>query len=380
MNAGEPSSAIDTLVSFSRLLADEADVAVLPAHLAAAAMDRVGADAAAVFLVDDEGELELAELRGLEPSDLRTTRPVELDPEHLLTRGRAHFDTCHVQLIFSAGGLFGHLVLLFGPDRRPTSEQLRLAAALADLAGIALDRAHQTARLVETIAELHASREQLARTEQLRALGQMAAVVAHEVKNPLASIMSVLQVLTSRFQGDERRIMEQLLVRVADLNELVNDLLQFARPQQLVLTRVPLIPLLQDVVSALHADPKGAHVPVTLDGPPVHLRASAPMLRRALLNLVLNAAQAMEDSGHIAIRWQLEGRAAVLQVIDDGPGIPADVLDRVFEPFFTTRSRGSGLGLPIVRTAIENHGGTITVACPDAGGTVFTLRLPVYLD
>ncbi len=124
-------------------------------------------------------------------------------------------------------------------------------------------------------------------------------------------------------------------------------------------------------------DPANASLEVAIDGPDVTLTADADLIRAAALNLLLNAAQAMGGQGRIAIAIEQRDRRCVLEIRDGGPGIPIALREQVFEPFFTTKARGGGLGLAIARRTAELHGGTLTFTCPDTGGTMFTMTVPL---
>jgi PAS domain S-box-containing protein len=213
----------------------------------------------------------------------------------------------------------------------------------------------------------------------LARLGQMAAVVAHEVRNPLAGIKGAMQVMLERRPaGDtEVPVMQGIIGRIDSLGELINDLMVFARPQPPRLATFHLHPLLRDAVAMLRRDPAGAPLDITVEGPDLTLTADEGLIKATVVNLLLNSAQAMDGHGGITISVTQRARTCVLQVRDTGPGIAREIRERVFEPFFTTKARGGGLGLPIARRTAELHGGTLTLACPPDGGTLITLTVPL---
>jgi PAS domain S-box-containing protein len=221
--------------------------------------------------------------------------------------------------------------------------------------------------------------DRLARQAALARLGEMAAVVAHEVRNPLAGIKGVLQVLMGRRPAadPDAAVMRDVVARIDALGDLINDLMLFARPRPPQASAVPLRPLLMEAASQLRRDPAGPAVEVTIDGSDATLTADADLLRAAVLNLFLNAAQAMGGAGQIAVTIRRRDDWCTIEVRDSGPGIPAEIRDRVFEPFFTTKARGGGLGLPIARRTAELHHGSLTLDCPETGGCIFMLTLPV---
>ena len=219
----------------------------------------------------------------------------------------------------------------------------------------------------------------------LARVGQMAAVVAHEVRNPLAGIKGAMQVLASRRPaGDaEAPIMHDIVNRVDSLSELINDLLLFARPTPPRVEPVSLRLLLANVVATVKADPVASQIEMTTEAPDLTLEGDGSLLKAMLLNLLLNSAQAMKGRGRVAIRAVEETHDVRISVRDYGPGIPDDVAAQMFEPFFTTKTRGGGLGLAIARRTAELHGGSLTYAKPEGGGAemVITLaRRPLTAD
>lgn len=225
-----------------------------------------------------------------------------------------------------------------------------------------------------------AAEERLAQQAALARLGQMAAVVAHEVRNPLAGIKGAMQVLLSRRQaGDqEAPVMRDVIGRIDSLGDLINDLMVFARPRPPQASTFPLRALISEAIIMLRRDPVGAGLDVRFEGHDATLTADAELIRATVLNLLLNAAQAMGGQGQIVVTVTQRDKECVLEVRDSGPGVPVDLRTRIFEPFFTTKSRGGGLGLPIARRTAELHGGTLTLTSPPEGGSVFTLTLPLH--
>lgn len=221
--------------------------------------------------------------------------------------------------------------------------------------------------------------EKLARQEALAKLGQMAAVVAHEVRNPLAGIKGAIQILISRRQKDdgELPLLRDIVSRIDSLSDLINDLMVFARPRPPKLSHFDLVQLLGDAVMVARRDPSVQSIDMSVVGEPTPITADAELVRSAVLNLLLNAGQAMNGHGRVTLTVTSRDDRAVVEIRDTGPGIPAEIRDRVFEAFFTTKARGGGLGLAIARRTAELHGGVLTLDCPEGGGTVATLTLPL---
>lgn len=229
------------------------------------------------------------------------------------------------------------------------------------------------------ITERKAGEERLRNQEALARVGQLAAMVAHEVKNPLAGIKAALQVLMSRRPaGDpEAAVMHEIIERADALNDLISDLLQFSRPKPPQLRLVDLRSVVEEAQALLRRDPLGAGITCTIEGAPLAVQADQVMLRAVFTNLFINAAQAMAGHGSITVTLLPDTGRVQVTVADTGPGIPGEIRDRIFEPFFTTKSRGGGLGLAIAKRSVELHGGTLSITCPVTGGTVATIELPI---
>lgn len=220
--------------------------------------------------------------------------------------------------------------------------------------------------------------ERLLEQSALARLGEMAAVVAHEVRNPLAGIRGALQVISTRFApgAKEPQIMHGIISRIDELSGTLDDLLMFARPREPKMSPLGVGPFLTDVVTWLKQDKAMGDVEVEVDADDALIVADSEQLRLVFSNLLLNAAQAMENRGRIRLLARADGRGCELVVLDSGPGMPAEVRAKVFEPFYTTKTRGTGLGLPTVKRIVEAHHGTVDVECPASGGTLVRITLP----
>ena len=220
--------------------------------------------------------------------------------------------------------------------------------------------------------------KQLVEQTSLAKLGEMAAVIAHEVKNPLAGVRGAIQIIGTRLPKDSKdaSIVTEIVSRIDALNELMKDLLLFARPPQPKLAVVDIGALVTTTANLLRGDPAFERVQVRVGGEPARALGDAELLKIVFVNLLVNAAHAMQGRGTIHVSLASIADMCQIAFTDEGPGIPADVLEKIFTPFFTTKARGSGLGLPTVRRLIEAHHGTISIACPSAGGTVVTVQLP----
>jgi PAS domain S-box-containing protein len=220
---------------------------------------------------------------------------------------------------------------------------------------------------------------QLAQQAALARVGQMAAVVAHEVRNPLAGVKGAVQVLMSRRSSDDSElpVMRDIVARIDALSDLINDLMVFARPRPPRLAIVELHAILADAITFVRRDPAAHGIEIFVQGEDVSVMADGELVRATVLNLLLNAAQAMAGRGRIVVSTMRQDGIAVVRISDTGPGIAPEIREQIFEPFFTTKARGGGLGLPIARRTAELHGGALTLECPPEGGTVLTMSLPI---
>jgi two-component system, NtrC family, sensor histidine kinase PilS len=234
------------------------------------------------------------------------------------------------------------------------------------------------------------------RAERLEAVAELSASLAHEIKNPLASIRSATEQLAGDgIEPEDRAVLAGLVVRESSrLSRLLTEFIDFARVKVIAPEGVAIPDLVRDVVVLLRAHPDAEDRVIDLDEasdePPLVVRGSADLLHRAVLNLALNAVQWAGSGGRVRIgvnRVQSDilspalGVADIVEitVADSGPGVPADMTEQIFDPFFTLRPGGTGLGLALVHRAVEAHGGAIFVdrgRLPDYGGAAFTMYLP----
>lgn len=235
--------------------------------------------------------------------------------------------------------------------------------------------------LLRDLREVRRLEAEVRRKEKLAAVGHLAAGVAHEIRNPLSSIRGYAAYFGAKFApGSEDRQAAEVMVREVDrLNRVISELIEFARPSDIQRRPVRLPELAAHAERLIRPDALAKGVTVDLSGataaPPV--LADPDRLSQALLNLCLNAIQAMEAGGVMRIRTGAadDGRAFV-EVADTGAGIPPEYRDRVFDPYFTTKAQGTGLGLPLAHKIVAAHDGEIRVAAGPEGGTVVTVLLP----
>ncbi len=227
--------------------------------------------------------------------------------------------------------------------------------------------------------ELEAKNRELARKNRLADLGQIASHVAHEVRNNLVPVTLYLSLLKRRLSDDQGsvEIVSKVEAGLTALGATVNDLLAFAAEREPRLASLRWIELVEDVLGSLAPQLEAQQIVRSIDIPPsATVMADADMVRRAILNLVLNALDAMPRGGELVVTaWQGQ-RTTELEVADSGPGLSPEALRRACEPFFTTKSAGTGLGLAVVCRIAEAHDGRLLIQnCPE-GGAAFTLRFP----
>ena len=244
-----------------------------------------------------------------------------------------------------------------------------------------LQRTHETLRgeVRRLTNELEFKNRELARKNRLADLGQMASHVAHEVRNSLVPITLYLSLLRRRLGEDAAAldILSKMEAGFTALEATVNDLLQFTAHRDPLWRHFRTRDLVNDVCQSLAPQLEAQRIHMRIDVPLGEtVYADKDMLRRALLNLILNALDVMPNGGDITITsWQDE-HAYELEVADSGPGIAAESKTKLFEPFYTTKSHGTGLGLAIVGRIAEMHGGEVRASnCPE-GGAAFTIRIP----
>ena len=241
--------------------------------------------------------------------------------------------------------------------------------------------------------------EQLEERERLRdrlaALGEMAAAIAHEVKNPLAGIQVMAGLLKRQVpdSADSQAILNDIINEAKMANTIVLDVLEFVRPLNLQVERVSVPDILRDAIVKYEGQVAKGNVAIAtrFDDALPRIQADQTQLRQLFSNLLVNAFEALDGRGHVDISATFApndedqaagetaepGGSVIVTVNDDGPGIPSEVTEKIFSPFFTTKPRGSGLGLAIVRKIVHAHDGRIDVSTHPEGGTRFQITLPV---
>jgi len=341
-------------------------------------------------------ELRAVKIIALDSSNATRTHSCE-DDEQIIARGIASrmlesetdvlenaeqlkaFDATMALALRREERLIG-LMLISSDPHALTSEKRSILDVLAGQVAIEVE----SCRLIEEKIRLE---RELANRERLATIGQLAAQVAHEVKNPLSSIKSIVQVMREEPAAASYHRDFGLIVNEIDrLNRTVSQLLAFSRPSRADARPVPIGELLDSTIAFSAAEAGDRQVTLAVEAPAFHNGqnlslegARAGALREALSNLVLNAVQACAAGGNVKVRITSSATDLTLEVEDNGPGIPPEAQVKVFEPFFSTKSRGTGLGLAIVQRRLAEIGGRLELTSPvaDGHGTLFRIVLPI---
>lgn len=240
------------------------------------------------------------------------------------------------------------------------------------------DMVRQLRESREEIQRLH--RTQMSRTEHLATMGELAAGLAHEIRNPLAGIAGVIEIIGRDLpkESPARSVLKDVRSEVLHINKIVSELLEIARP------KAPEFRVTDLNTTAEHAvlfardqgASKGVNIELLKDSSEQLIEHDAGQIHQVLLNLLLNGVQACENGGKVSLEVAHDDDAVRLTVVDTGRGIPPDILPNIFRPFFTTKGTGTGLGLSLARRMVENHGGKLEVDSWLGKGSRFTVSLP----
>lgn len=219
------------------------------------------------------------------------------------------------------------------------------------------------------------------RIEKLAVVGTLAAGIAHEVRNPLSSIKGYVTYFGSQFEAgsDNRKAADLMTEEVDRVNRVISELLEFARPSDLRFRKIKVIDLIDHSLRIITYEAEAANIKITLDIDPElpTLNADLDRLNQVLLNLYINAIQAMENGGELQVQARQKGSDLIIKVSDTGTGIDLEDQKHIFDPYFTTKSKGNGLGLAIAYKIVENHNGSIQVTSMENFATTISLALPL---
>jgi signal transduction histidine kinase len=373
-----------TLVRFSRLVADSSTSESVSALLAETVVTRCGGLHALVFGTDDAtgftvlssyGECA-AELENLNPGSAVSV--TELRDATLKACGSRY--AFRALPLISNAGLFGFLGVLYSESEAPAIENWSFMEGLAELTAISLNKTYQHQRLQQAFDNLRASQEVLIRTEKFRALGQMSAGIAHDLKN----LLNPMQLYTDHLRDvvDSR---EEVLDTVTRMDriltrglETVERLREFSRlsPEHSDAVATDLNAMVHEALEISKAKLAHAKLVLKLGEPPDVLLRPGDCIT-AMVNLIFNAAEAITADGTITVRTGSSDGGAWVEVEDDGPGIPLEIRNRIVEPFFTTKgNQGTGLGVSIVFTFTQKHGGRLDIESEPGHGARFRMWFP----
>ena len=252
-------------------------------------------------------------------------------------------------------------------------------AAHLSVGEISIDGDRKFTGIVRDLSERVQLEQRLREEAGLARVGELAAVLAHEVKNPLAAVSGAMQILSQKLTSkDDREIVDEALSRLDALNAMVTDLLLYARPPKPRLAAIDVTTLVESLVSFLRMDPAWQAIDCRIKGHAPVVLADAELLKVAMQNLLLNALQAMDGRGDLTVSMRQAGEMVEIDVIDTGSGISHEAHPRLFTPFFTTKARGTGLGLATVRRIAGAHRGTVAVVSTGPAGTTIRLSLPAH--
>jgi two-component system sensor histidine kinase HydH len=273
-------------------------------------------------------------------------------------------------------------------DAQDQVVELSTFGAAGVIAGLLADRERMQRRRVETTklelervyTELRENIEQLKKNERLSAAGQLSASLAHEIRNPLASISGAAGILSRGHASAEDRTecLEILTKESQRLNTLLTNFLDFARPRLPRMQMIEPLEMVQSVaVLAQHAAIQhGVSLRVQGIGPMREIECDPEQIKQLILNLILNAIQAIDERGVVSVTTFTTKNSLCVEIADDGNGIAPEDRERIFDPFFTTRKDGTGLGLAIASNIAAQHGGSLTCRPNELQGTVFRMELP----
>ena len=282
------------------------------------------------------------------------------------------------------------------PGRRLTQETLDSVMRFAQQAGLAIQNAsmyqelkhfsrQMEERIQKTTADLRKTEAQLVRSEKLAALGQLAAGIAHEIRNPLTSINILIHSLRERLpsensQQEDLKVIEEEIHR---MNEIVDQFLRFAKPASPLLEKTDVLSIVEETFQLLRPQIEKQRIVVEKEFQALPMIQMDPeQMKQAMLNLLLNAIQAMPEGGQLTLKGQnsKDGQWIHLSIEDSGMGISPEDIDKLFDPFFSTKEGGIGLGLSITHRIIDQHHGKIEVENAPEKGTIFTVWLPIHYE
>jgi PAS domain S-box-containing protein len=319
-------------------------------------------------------------------SDFRAVL-VSASAERFLGKPRSEMLGCTPAEIFSEDSALGRAILHGIREHQPAGLE-EIATEQGRHIQISLDFIEEHGERIGALLTLrdaesvHRIEDEIELSRRLAAIGRLTSGVAHEVKNPINAIVVHLEVLRQKLQladPDTRRHMDVIGNEIRRLDRVVQTLVDFTRPVELRLVETDLRRLVDEVVTLASPEADQHKVRIERQGGPEPLpaRVDADLVKQALLNIVLNGVQAMPDGGTLLLTCRREGENALISATDQGPGIPAELRDKVFNLYFTTKKGGSGIGLAMAYRVVQLHHGSVEFNSITGEGTTFYLRFPL---
>ncbi len=236
-------------------------------------------------------------------------------------------------------------------------------------------------RVQERTAELKAATDELVKSERLAAIGQMASIISHEIRNPLAVISNATRLIKTIEPPSNPKLIKQFSIIEAEIkqaNSIISEVLGFARSREMMLSVIDLNSYLHDIVASFPVQCE-VRLREELDTESVRLKVDAEEIKQAIRNLIANACEASPAKGTVAVGSKVGKKAVCIYIADEGPGVAEELKEKIFSPFFTTKARGTGLGLAVVRKAVSRHKGKLFIHNnPGGKGAVFEVYLRIY--
>ena len=381
--------AFSTLVQFSRLVADSTTSEAIFVLLGNTVVEKCGAFHALVFGTSPNGDFSLLSSYG--NCDASRLSKLQLEGIGSIAELRAAVvQACGYEdygfrafPLISDSGLFGALVVLLARSQPISDEQLSLIEGLTELTAISLNKTHQHQKLQKALDDLRASQDVLVRTEKFRALGQMSAGIAHDLKNILNPLLLYTDILRdSADNADEVLDVSKRIDRILNRGlETVERLRDFSRqsPEETEAIPTDLNAMVRETVEISKPRLGSIQLVVELGTPPLILIRPADCVT-AIVNLIFNSVDALNGKGRIAVRTGASENGAWVEIQDSGPGMPPEVKARILEPFFTTKGEaGTGLGLSIVYAFTQRHGGRLEIESEPGKGARFKMWFPAMI-
>lgn len=235
-------------------------------------------------------------------------------------------------------------------------------------------------RVEERTRELKAVTDQLVKNERLATMGQMASIISHEIRNPLAVISNATRLIKMLLKNPDGKIEKQISIIEAEIkqaNSIISEVLGYVRSRDLILNKIEINSYVHDVLAS-YPFPPGIKLSERLDASNANVKIDTEEMKQAIRNIIANAVEAMQNQGVLTVGTRSGRRMVCIYITDTGPGIPPDIRQKIFSPFFTTKARGTGLGLAVVGKAVARHHGKMFIKSKEGEGSCFQIYLKIY--